>query len=154
MRCTGLPSKGYCKLFMVFRAFQSWVCFSFASLCLGSFCGPVPAFADTLEDLLQEVKIPTLPSRTRDALDFLVAQKGFGQTPAHEVIQQLQNRQALNCVVVGGPIQIPIICCGLRQTLNNSSLKIVTGPTMGRPNNCFYLSYLLYNSGFSSKSSR
>lgn len=93
---------------MLFRAFQSWVCFSFASLCLGSFCGPVPAFADTLEDLLQEVKIPTLPSRTRDALDFLVAQKGFGQTPAHEVIQQLQNRQALNCVVVGGPIQIPI----------------------------------------------
>lgn len=90
---------------MLFRAFRTLV---FLSLSLGLMGGALPVFADSLEDLLQEVKIPTLPSRTRDALDFLVSQQGFSQKPAHEVIQQLQSGQVLSCVVMGGPLRSPI----------------------------------------------
>lgn len=75
---------------------------------LDFFCAQGSASADTLDDLLQEVKIPTLPARTRDALDFLVAHKGFAPMPAHEVIQALQSGKTVSCTVVGGPTQMPI----------------------------------------------
>lgn len=63
----------------------------------------LPAQADKLEDLLQEVKIPTLPARTREALDYLVQQQGFQDLAAHEVIEHLQNQQTVHFSILAGP---------------------------------------------------
>lgn len=81
------------------------------------------AHAETLEDLLQEVKIPTLPPRTRESLDFLVEQKGFGDQAAHEIISALQAGQTLYFRFRGGPIQEtiswPIQSIGEMQSLED-----------------------------------
>ncbi len=67
------------------------------------------AFArDRLEDLLREVKIPTLPLRSREALDFLVAQKGFKQE-AHQVVESLQSSRPVVFSFQGGATYEPIL---------------------------------------------
>ncbi len=78
-------------------------CFFALGLVLSLWGTTLPAQADKLEDLLQEVKIPTLPARTREALDYLVQQKGFKDLAAHEVITQLQNGQAVDFSILAGP---------------------------------------------------
>ncbi len=59
--------------------------------------------AESLDDLLNEVKIPTLPPRTRESLDYLIAQNGFGSLKAHQVVAQLQAGQALSYSILAGP---------------------------------------------------
>lgn len=88
----------------------------FFSFTLGGFLGislnlvhPPAALADALEDLLQEVKIPTLPARTREALDYLMQQKGFHELAAHEVIERLQSQQNMHFTLIAGPTHEAIL---------------------------------------------